>query len=133
MALGGLVVLILHRKASRHLALTREPGTLAAAIALGGASDMSHLLRGKDTEEEMRAMLADLQFTIDPVCAIVIVVGCSFTAYMLIAFSFGIDNWPLSRSRRRGWVFRVPKALCAQIWTAPGSSHDARPASRLWA
>jgi len=66
-ALGGLAVVFLHRQASRNLLLTSEPGTIAAAIALGGQSDMSHLLQGQDTEEEMRAMLADLKFTIDPV------------------------------------------------------------------
>lgn len=66
-ALGGLAVVVLHRRAARQLILTSEPGTLAAAIALAGHSDMSQMLKGYDTEEEMRAMLADLRFTIDPV------------------------------------------------------------------
>ncbi|KAF8311738.1 hypothetical protein DL93DRAFT_2229456 [Clavulina sp. PMI_390] len=66
MALLTFIVLILYRTASRHLALTAEPSTLAAAIALAGASDVGQLLSGKDTEGEMRAMLADLSFAIDP-------------------------------------------------------------------
>lgn len=59
--------MVLHRRAARNLILTTEPGTLAAAVALAGMSDLSHLLKGHDTEEEMRAMLADLRFGIDPV------------------------------------------------------------------
>lgn len=109
MALGGLAVLILHRKASRSLALTTEPGTLAAAVALGGASDMSHLLSGKDTEEEMRAMLADLQFTIDPVRFRPL--GSLPTAKTSLHDSF-LGNGSSCRTRGREGIFRVSQGLC---------------------
>jgi len=68
-AIFGTAILLLHREYSRQLQLTTEPGTLAASIALG-ASDVSYLLNGKDTKEDMRTMLADLQFTIDPVSVV---------------------------------------------------------------
>jgi hypothetical protein len=67
MATIGTCATILHHRAAQYLVLTTEPGTLAAAIALAGLSDIAHILDGKDTVEEMRAMLADLHFAIDPV------------------------------------------------------------------
>lgn len=73
MAIIGAWVAVLHHRAARNLALTAEPGTLAAAIAVAGLSVIAHILDGKDTTEEMRAILADLHFTIDPVGGINIV------------------------------------------------------------
>jgi len=67
MAIIGTCVTVLYHRAARNLVLTAEPGTLAAAVALAGLSVIAHILDGKDTEEEMRAMLAGLHFTIDPV------------------------------------------------------------------
>jgi hypothetical protein len=67
MAIIGACVAVLYHRAARNLVLTAEPGTLAAAVAFAGLSVIAHILDGKDTEEEMRAMLADLHFTIDPV------------------------------------------------------------------
>jgi len=67
MAIIGACVTVLYHRAARNLVLTAEPGTLAAAVALAGLSVIAHILDGKDTEEEMRAMLVDLHFTIDPV------------------------------------------------------------------
>lgn len=67
MALLGTLITILHHRASRNLHLTSEPGTLAAAIALAGMSDLAHILDGKDTLEDMHTILADLHFALDPV------------------------------------------------------------------
>lgn len=67
MAIIGTSIAIMHNRASRDLVLTSEPGTLAAAIALAGMSDLAQILDGKDTYDDMRAMLADLHFALDPV------------------------------------------------------------------
>lgn len=67
MAIIGISITIMHHRASRDLVLTSEPGTLAAAIALAGMSDLAQILDGKDTYDDMRAMLADLHFALDPV------------------------------------------------------------------
>lgn len=67
MALLGVAIAILHHRATRSLHLTSEPSTLASAVALAGQSDLGRILDGKDTKEEMHAILADLNFALDPV------------------------------------------------------------------
>src|SRR5690348_11311441 len=67
MAFGGILILVLHRRSRRGLTLATEPGTLAAAVAVAGNSDLPHLLDGKDTDAAMRAMLSDLNFGLDKV------------------------------------------------------------------
>ena len=77
MALCGIAILLLHRRAERHLYLTSEPGTLAAAVAFGGTSELSRIVNVKDTDEEMRTILADLHFGIDPVECTLACFACS--------------------------------------------------------
>lgn len=82
MAFMGVLITILHNRAARNLELTYEPGTIAAAVALAGLSDIAHILDGKDTLDDMHAMLTDLQFAIDPVC---------FNQPLLILLSAGLS------------------------------------------
>lgn len=79
MALGGIAILLLHRKAQRTLALTSPPGTLAAAVAITGKTDLAHMIDGTDTEADMRVMLADLKFGIDTVSF-----GCFFFLFLFL-------------------------------------------------
>ena len=113
MAIIGTFVTILHHRAARYLVLTTEPGTLAAAIALAGLSDIAHILDSKDTPEEMQAMLADLHFAIDPVCDITISVLFRNSLNFLPPPPPGRDaeHWAPICRRKRARLLRDPKHL----------------------
>ncbi len=66
-AIGGVLILLLQWRDKRDLRLGAPPGTIASAIAIAGQSELSYILEGMDTMEEMETLLSDLTFRIDSV------------------------------------------------------------------
>jgi len=64
-AIGGVFIFLFQWRDKRDLKLGTPPGTIAAAVAIAGQSELSYLLEGKDTAEEMEALLSDMTFGMD--------------------------------------------------------------------
>lgn len=67
MALIGVVILVRHRRADANCHMRQQPGTIAAAVALAGSSDLSVLVRPSDSIKDMGVILQDYTFKIDNV------------------------------------------------------------------
>lgn len=68
LALFGTLIHLLHRHDRRQLRFLHQPGTIASAVSIAGHTNTSALIAkaGHTEEEEMRAVLQDRKFRIDP-------------------------------------------------------------------
>lgn len=66
LAIGGCLVQCVHRERRRRLRLHHQPGTIASAVSIGAQTGMADLLAGRNDSREMRQVLQDKKFRIDP-------------------------------------------------------------------
>ncbi len=70
-AIGGVLILLLQWRDKRDLKLGAPPGTIASAVAIAGQSELSYLVEGMDTAEDMETLLSDMTFRIDSVSCLI--------------------------------------------------------------
>src|SRR6266436_2123483 len=100
-AIGGVLILLLQWRDKRDLRLGAPPGTIASAIAIAGQSELSYILEGMDTMEEMETLLSDLTFRIDSVSIFFICLSLFFCAYAEF-----IKEWAVTGGRKLCvWVY----------------------------
>ncbi len=92
-AIGGVLILLLQWRDKRDLRLGAPPGTIASAIAIAGQSELSYILEGMDTMEEMETLLSDLTFRIDSVSIFFICLSLFFLCVCWIYKRVGGYRW----------------------------------------
>ncbi|KAH0581767.1 hypothetical protein J132_10903 [Termitomyces sp. J132] len=66
LAICACLIHIYHRAERRRLRLRHEPGTIASAVSIGAQTSMGQLLAGRQGREEIREVLSNRKFRIDP-------------------------------------------------------------------
>ncbi|KAG6876440.1 hypothetical protein C0993_003142 [Termitomyces sp. T159_Od127] len=66
LALCAGIIHIFHRVERRRLRLRHEPGTIASAVSIGAQTGMGELLAGRHRQEEIKEVLSNKKFRIDP-------------------------------------------------------------------
>lgn len=66
LAICAGIVHLFHRAERRRLCLRHEPGTIASAVSIGAQTGMGELLAGRQGQEEIKEVLSNKKFRIDP-------------------------------------------------------------------
>ncbi|KAG5353078.1 hypothetical protein C0989_010701 [Termitomyces sp. Mn162] len=66
LAICACLIHVFHRAERRRLRLRHEPGTIASAVSIGAQTGMGQLLAGRQGREEIREVLSNRKFRIDP-------------------------------------------------------------------
>ncbi|KAF8336843.1 uncharacterized protein EI90DRAFT_3119173 [Cantharellus anzutake] len=64
-AQGSIFIIVLHHRDMTNLILGSPPGTIAAAVAVAGQSELPYLLAEKDTVTDIKTKLSGLSFSLD--------------------------------------------------------------------
>ncbi|KAG6879843.1 hypothetical protein C0992_010801 [Termitomyces sp. T32_za158] len=66
LAICAVIVHLFHRTERQRLRLRHEPGTIASAVSIGAQTGMGELLAGRQGQEEIKEVLSNKKFRIDP-------------------------------------------------------------------
>ena len=66
LAICACLIHLFHGVERRRLSLRHEPGTIASAVSIGAQTGIGQLLAGRQGQEEIRQVLSNRKFRIDP-------------------------------------------------------------------